>query len=89
MNYLVSAGPIHTWHHAILVVFGVVLILLLLYQIVLLDLFLEFDVFFVNAVDLLPQVLMLPLQSLDQLVFVVDFREFLAVKVGLDLDLVS
>lgn len=64
-------------------------VLLLLVQVVLVHLFLELDVLFVNSVDLLAEVLMLPLESLDQLVLLFDLLHFLVVHVGLDLHLVS
>ena len=51
--------------HPILVVLWILHVLLLLVQVVLLYLFLQLDVLLVNSVDLLSQVLMLPLESLD------------------------
>lgn len=64
-------------------------ILLLLVQVVLVHLLLELDVLFINSVDLLPQVLMLPLQSLDRLGLRLDLLELLVVHVSLDLYLVA
>jgi hypothetical protein len=47
-------------------------VLLLLVQVVLIHLFLELDVLLVNSVDLLSEILMLPLESLGQLVLLLD-----------------
>ena len=64
-------------------------VLLLLVQVVLVNLFLELDVLFVNSVDLLSEVLMLPLESLGQLVLLLDLLHLLVVHVSLDLHLIS
>lgn len=64
-------------------------ILLLFVQVLLIHLLLELDVLFVNSVDLLPQVLMLSLESLNDLILVLELLNFLVVHVSLDLDLVS
>ena len=63
-------------------------ILLLLVQVVLIHLFLELDVLLVNPVDLLTEVLMLPLESLDQLVLLLDLCDLIVVEFLLDLHLV-
>ena len=57
-------------------------ILLLLIQVVLVHLFLKLDVFFVNSVDLLTEVFMLPLESLDQLVLLFDLLNLLVIHAG-------
>ena len=64
-------------------------ILLLLVQVILVHLFLELDVFFVNSVDLLSEVLMLPLKSLNQLILRFELLRLLVVPVVLDLHLAS
>lgn len=63
-------------------------VLLLLVEVVLVDLFLELDVFLVNSVDLFSQVLVLSLESLDELVLVLYLLNLVVVHVGLNLDLV-
>lgn len=63
-------------------------VLLLLVQVVLIHLFLELDVLFVNSVDLLTEILVLSLQSLDQLVLLFDLLNLLVIEYLLDLDLV-
>ena len=62
--------------------------MLLLVQVVLIHLFLELDVLFVNSVDLLTEILVLSLQSLDQLVLLFDLLNLLVIEYLLDLDLV-
>lgn len=64
-------------------------VLLLLVQVVLVHLFLELDVLFVDSVDLLTEVLMLPLESLDDLVLLLDLLTSLVAQVSLDPDLLS
>lgn len=63
-------------------------ILLLLVQVVLVHLFLELDVLLINSVDLLTEVLVLPLKSLDQLVLLFDLLNLVIVEFLLDLHLV-
>lgn len=63
-------------------------VLLLLVQVVLVHLFLELDVLLVNSVDLLTEVFMLPLKSLDQLVLLLDLLNLVIVEFLLDLHLV-
>lgn len=64
-------------------------VLLLLIKIVLVNLFLELDVLLVNSVDLLPQVFVLPFESFNELVLVLDFLNLFVIHVSLNLDLVS
>jgi hypothetical protein len=60
----------------------------LLVQVILVHLFLELDVLFVNSVDLLTEILMLSLKPLDQLVLRFDLLKLVVVVFLLDLDLV-
>ena len=57
-------------------------VLLLLVQVVLVHLFLELDVLFVNSIDLLSEVLVLPLESLDQLILLFDLLDLIVVHGG-------
>ena len=63
-------------------------VLLLLVQIVLVNLFLELDVLFVNSVDLLTEVLMLPLESFDLSVLLFECLNLVLEEILLDLHLV-
>lgn len=64
-------------------------VLLLPVEIVLVHLFFELDVFLVDSVDLLSQVLVLSLESLDEFVLVFNLLNLFVVHVGLNFDLVS
>lgn len=64
-------------------------VLLLLVQVILIHFFLELDVLLVNSVDLLSEILMLSLESFNQLILLFDLLYLLVVHVSLDLHLVA